>query len=134
LPEGLLKAVDLLVVNEFEAAQVAGAREPEGPEEALALARELARRVPVAVVTLGARGLVWAGVEGEGALPAFEVRAVDTTAAGDAFVGGLAAALAAGEPLQPALRFASAAGALAATRPGAQPSLPNKEAVETLLP
>ncbi len=134
LPEGLLKAVDLLVVNEFEAAQVAGAREPEGPEEALALARELARRVPVAVVTLGARGLVWAGVEGEGVLPAFEVRAVDTTAAGDAFVGGLAAALAAGEPLQPALRFASAAGALAATRPGAQPSLPNKEAVETLLP
>jgi len=133
LPEGLLKAVDLLVVNEFEAAQVAGAREPEGPEEALALARELARRVPVAVVTLGARGLVWAGVEGEGVLPAFEVRAVDTTAAGDAFVGGLAAALAAGEPLQPALRFASAAGALAATRPGAQPSLPHRREAEALL-
>ncbi|WP_457629618.1 ribokinase [Oceanithermus sp.] len=133
LPEELMGALDLLVVNEFEAAQVAGAREPEGPEEALALARQLARRVPVAVVTLGARGLVWAGVEGEGVLPAFEVRAVDTTAAGDAFVGGLAAALAAGEPLQPALRFASAAGALAATRPGAQPSLPRAAEVEALL-
>jgi len=133
LPEGLLKAVDLLVVNEFEAAQVAGAREPEGPEEALALARELARRVPIAVVTLGARGLVWAGEEGEGFLPAFPVEAVDTTAAGDAFVGGLAAALAAGEPLKPALRFASAAGALAATRPGAQPSLARAAEVEELL-
>lgn len=133
LPEGLLGALDVLVVNEFEAARVAGAHEPEGPEEALALARELARRVPVAVVTLGARGLVWAGAEGEGILPAFEVRAVDTTAAGDAFVGGLAAALAAGEPLERALRFASAAGALAATRHGAQPSLPSAEAVRTLL-
>ncbi|WP_456413791.1 ribokinase, partial [Oceanithermus profundus] len=84
LPEGLLGALGVLVVNEFEAARVADTREPEGPEEALALARALARRVPVAVVTLGARGLVWAGAEGEGTLPAFEVRAVDTTAAGDA--------------------------------------------------
>ena len=133
LPEGLMGALDLLVVNEFEAAQVAGAREPEGLEEALALARQLARQVPVAVVTLGARGLVWAGAEGEGYLPAFEVRAVDTTAAGDAFVGGLAAALAAGDPLAAALRFASAAGALAATRPGAQPSLPRAAEVEALL-
>ncbi|WP_456413575.1 PfkB family carbohydrate kinase, partial [Oceanithermus profundus] len=57
----------------------------------------------------------------------------DTTAAGDAFVGGLAAALAAGEPLVRALRFGSAAGALAATRPGAQPSLPTAEAVRSLL-
>ncbi|GEM90638.1 ribokinase [Oceanithermus desulfurans] len=133
LPAELLAAVDVLVVNEFEAARVAGAPEPETPEEALALARELARRVPLAVVTLGARGLVWAGTEGEGALPAFKVKPVDTTAAGDAFVGGLAAALAAGEPLEAALRFASAAGALAATRPGAQPSLPTADEVAGLL-
>ncbi|WP_293169757.1 ribokinase [Oceanithermus sp.] len=133
LPDELLGALDVLVVNEFEAAQVAGAAEPESPEAALALARELARRVPVVVVTLGARGLVWAGGGGEGHLPAFEVEPVDTTAAGDAFVGGLAAALAAGEPLEQALRFGSAAGALAATRPGAQPSLPRRAEVEGLL-
>ena len=133
LPDELLGALDVLVVNEFEAAQVAGAAEPESPEAALALARELARRVPVVVVTLGARGLVWAGDGGEGHLPAFEVEPVDTTAAGDAFVGGLAAALAAGEPLEQALRFGSAAGALAATRPGAQPSLPRRAEVEGLL-
>ncbi|HGY10450.1 MAG TPA: ribokinase [Oceanithermus profundus] len=133
LPDELLGALDVLVVNEFEAAQVAGAAEPESPEAALALARELARRVPVVVVTLGARGLVWAGTEGEGHLPAFEVDPVDTTAAGDAFVGGLAAALAAGEPLERALDYGSAAGALAATRPGAQPSLPAADEVAGLL-
>jgi ribokinase len=133
LPAELLAATDVLVVNEFEAAQVAGAAEPTGPEEALALARELAQRVPVVVVTLGSRGLVWAGAEGEGHLPAFEVEAVDTTAAGDAFVGGLAAALAAGNPLEEALRFGSAAGALAATGLGAQTSLPTLREVGRLL-
>ncbi len=133
LPAGLLDATDVLVVNEFEAALVAGAAEPEEPEAALALARELARRAPVAVVTLGARGLVWAGAGGEGVRPAFEVDPVDTTAAGDAFVGGLAAALAAGEPLERALDYGSAAGALAVTRPGAQPSLPTADEVAGLL-
>ena len=117
LPEDLLAVTDVLVVNEFEAVQVAGAAEPESPEAALALAR----------------GLVWAGTEGEGHLPAFEVDPVDTTAAGDAFVGGLAAALAAGNPLLEALRFGSAAGALAATRFGAQASLPKPGDVGRLL-
>ncbi len=124
LTDELLQEVDVLVVNEFEAAQVAGAEEPQTPEEALELARRLAGRVPVAVITLGERGLVWAGAEGEGHMPAFEVEEVDTTAAGDAFVGGLAAALAAGEDFISALSYGSAAGALAATEPGAQASLP----------
>jgi len=133
LPDELLQELDVLVVNEFEAAQVAGSDEPGSMEEALALARQLARRVPVVVITLGARGLVWAGAEGEGYLPAFEVQAVDTTAAGDAFVGGLAAALAAGEPFAAALKYGSAAGALAATRSGAQPSLPRVDEVSVLV-
>jgi len=133
LPNELLVALDVLVVNEFEAAQVAGEEEPESMEEALALARQLARHVSVVVVTLGSRGLVWAGAEGEGFLPAFEVQAVDTTAAGDAFVGGLAAALAGGEPFAAALKYGSAAGALAATRPGAQPSLPRKGEVSSFV-
>ncbi len=132
LPGELLNQLDVLVVNEFEAGVVAGRPEPASVEEALVLARELAGSVPVAVVTLGERGLVWAGAEGEGYLPAYEVEPVDTTAAGDAFVGGLAAGLAGGRPFAGALRLGAAAGALAATRPGAQPSLPRLEEAEAL--
>ena len=133
LPPELLRLLDVLVVNEFEAAQIAASTEPKTSEEALALARALSRLVPLVVVTLGEHGLVWAGASSEGTMPPFEVEPVDTTAAGDAFVGGLAAALAAGEPLEQALRFGSAAGALATTKPGAQPSLPRVNAINRLL-
>jgi ribokinase len=66
-------------------------------------------------------------------VPGYRVQAVDTTAAGDAFNGGLAVALAEGKPLVEAVRFANACGALATTRLGAQPSLPTAEQVEGLL-
>jgi len=133
LPEELLALLDLLVVNEHEAAAILEATPPETPEEALAQARALARRVPVSVITLGEKGLVYASGETSGHLPAFPVQAVDTTAAGDAFVGALAAALAEGAPLSDALRLGAAAGALAATRPGAQPSLPRRDEAVALL-
>jgi len=133
LPDALLANLDLLVVNAHEAATLLRAEPPEDPSSALSAARALARRVPIAVVTLGARGLAYAGVEGEGQLPAFLVRPVDTTAAGDAFTGALAAGLAEGMGLEQALRLGAAAGALAATRPGAQPSLPRREEAEALL-
>ena len=133
LPGELLTLLDLLVVNEHEAAAILEDDPPETPEEALAQAQPLARRVPVAVVTLGEKGLAYAGQEGLGTLPAFPVKAVDTTAAGDAFVGALAAALAEGASLSDALRLGAAAGALAATRPGAQPSLPRRDEVLALL-
>jgi ribokinase len=66
-------------------------------------------------------------------VPAHEVTAVDTTAAGDAFNGALAVALAEGKPLLEAVRYGMAAGALATTKRGAQPSLPMREAVEQFL-
>jgi ribokinase len=124
--------VDLLLVNEVEAAQLAESGPPRTPEEALDLARRLRELVPQVVLTLGSQGAVWSGEE-EGHLPAFAVRAVDATAAGDAFAGALAVALAEGMSMRAALRFASAAGALATTRPGAQPSLPFRSEVEALL-
>lgn len=128
----ILDEVDLLVVNEHEAGILAG-REPQTSEEALAIASSLARKVPQAVVTLGAQGLVFAGREGEGMMAAFPVEAIDTTASGDAFVGALAEALVEGRPFREALRWGAAAGALAATRRGAQPSLPRREALLDLL-
>jgi len=132
LPREAWKGVDVLVVNEVEAAELADVPQPQTPREALALARHLCDLVPRTVLTLGAQGAVWAG-EAEGHLPAFPVPAVDSTAAGDAFAGALAVALAEGKSLPEAVRFASAAGALATTRPGAQPSLPLRGEVEALM-
>ncbi|PZQ27717.1 MAG: ribokinase [Stenotrophomonas acidaminiphila] len=125
LPAGLLDDVDLLVVNEGELATLAGPG---------TLAEQLARLpVPCVVVTLGARGCV-ARRGGELFLqPAFPVDAVDTTAAGDTFCGALAARLAQHAPLADALRFASAASALACTRLGAQTSVPTRAEVDAWL-
>jgi ribokinase len=134
-----LRHVDVLVVNESEGALLLGteaAALAERPEEA---ARALTARVATVVVTLGAAGCAWAtratATEGaaSGRVAAYPVTAVDTTAAGDAFVGALAAALDRGTPLEQALRSGNAAGALAATVRGAQPSLPTEAAIAALV-
>ncbi len=121
----LWRLVDVLVVNESEAALLAG-QPVHGVASALAAARILQGRGPETVaVTLGAEG----GVLVDGAeawyIPAVPVRAVDATAAGDAWVGALAAALARGEGFLQAAVFASAAGAITVTRRGALPALPS---------
>jgi ribokinase len=132
-PGSLLALVDFLVPNEHEAAHLSGL-----PTESLVDANEAAqhftgRGVPHAIITRGARGAVWVSPSSSGSVAAYRVSPVDTVAAGDAFCGGLAAALASGEPLPDALRWASAAGALATTIAGAVPSLPTRDAVEQLL-
>lgn len=125
LPAALLEAVDVLVVNEGELAALTGTHD---------LAEGLSRiRVPCLVVTLGARGS-YARVAEEVILqPAFAIDAVDTTAAGDTFCGVLAAHLGQGAHLADALRYASAASALACTRLGAQSSIPTQAQVEEFL-
>ena len=131
LPPELLSAVDLLVANEVEAATLLHGRLPARPDDtALAL---LALGVGGAILTLGERGLWLAQAGRLEHVPAFEVRAVDTTAAGDAFLGGLAAARVRGAELAEACRYGAAAAALAVTRPGAQPSLPTAVEVQALL-
>jgi ribokinase len=120
--------VDWLVVNETEAAAVLG-RKVEGLTDAgQAAAGLLAAGARHAVVTAGAHGAALApGTGPEGApltIEAFRVEAVDTVGAGDTFVGALAVALAAGVPPGEAVRAAAAAGATAATRPGAQAGMP----------
>lgn len=136
LPAEVLAEVDWLIPNEFEASLVLG--EPVSvatTEAALDVARRLREHGPRAVViTLGARGAIAIDPDGaEHVLDAFRVTPVDTTAAGDAFCGGFAAALARGVPVATALRRACATGALTTTRPGAVPSIPTEAEVDTLL-
>jgi ribokinase len=115
---------DWLVVNETEAGAVLG-RPVRGLAEAgEAAAALLTTGAQHAVVTAGAHGAAHAGPDGAGTTGAFRVDAVDTVGAGDTFVGALAVALAAGIPAAEAVRAASAAGATAATRPGAQAGMP----------
>jgi len=126
LPPDLLALVDVVKPNETEAAHLTGL--PTGdPAQARRAAAQLREAGPRhAIVTLGARGAVWEGPDGGGHLPAAEACVVDTTAAGDAFAGALAVALARGAPFAQAVDDGCLAGALAATRAGARPGLPTR--------
>lgn len=130
LPEPLLALSDILVVNETEAERMLG-RSDLPAAMAAALAPRHARGV---VLTAGADGAHWAGQDG-GAhhAPSPSVQVVDSTGAGDAFIGAFAAALAAGLPETAALRRGVAAGALACRRAGAVPSLPRLAEIEAAL-
>lgn len=123
-----LSGVALLIVNEVEAAALAGVNEPQ------AAADVLRQRYPSAesVLTLGADGLIHGGPDGIASLAAFPVQAVDETGAGDAFIGFLMAALLAGAPMPEALRLGAAAGALAATKAGAASSIPTLAEAQAL--
>jgi len=132
LPASLLGQLEVLVVNELEAEPLLGraAADPEDAEQAARTAVALGAQA--AVVTLGAAGAVLAQGESMHRVEPQRVLAVDATGAGDAFVGALAAALAAGAALIQAAELAGAAGAAAVTKPGAQASLPRPEDLRRL--
>ncbi len=126
LPDELYQLVDIITPNEVEAGQLVGFP-VDNQESAITAAKVLLQRgVKCAIVKLGAKGAVCATAEETFFVPAFPVHAVDTVAAGDAFNGGLAAALYRGLSLHQAIIWGSAAGALTATKLGAQTSLPDK--------
>ncbi len=126
LPTDLLKNVDIIVPNEGECTLLAGYK-IHSQEDYLPAAQALQKQGPGTVVmTLGANGAYVLYQDTASLVPAFSIEAKDTTAAGDAFVAGLAVALAEGQILSEAVRCANAAGALTATKPGAQPSLPSR--------
>jgi len=126
----LLGDVAVLVVNDIEARELFGFDAALGADEVAGLAGDLDTAL---VVTLGSRGVLFAPARGPATtLPAFAVDAIDTVGAGDAFVGGLAAALAAGADLETAVTWGSAAGALTATVSGARHPGLTRAAVETL--
>ncbi len=123
VPERLLELADPLVVNEFEAGLVLGEEPPEGMAQGATAAANLAENSRSVIVTLGGAGAVVAGPSGVTRVPPTDVdRVVDTTGAGDAFVGVLAAELSDGASLEEAARQASRAAAATVRLPGASES------------
>ena len=137
--DDLFTCVDILVVNESEAAGIAETPVDTPQSARRAATRLLIKGVKNTIITLGAQGCVWSTIgnsEGQFShrwIRTIPVTQVDATAAGDAFCGALAAKLAEGLVMSEALRWAGAAGAVAVTRLGALPSLPTTEEVEALL-
>lgn len=133
LPPKLYSLVDIITPNEVEASQLVGFT-VDGQATARQAAVELRRRgVAVAIVKLGDRGVLCQTSTETFFVPAFSVTAVDTVAAGDAFNGGLAVALAEGHSLREAVVWGAAAGALTATKAGAQSALPDRATFEAFL-
>lgn len=133
----LLALVDILVLNETELGFLAGSGLSESDEAAriIAVARQLqAREDQTICVTLGKRGVLALAGREEIAVPGRAVKALDTTGAGDCFVGALAAQLADDVPLRAALAFANAAASISVQRMGAGPSMPTAAEVAAVLP
>ena len=135
-PAELLQSVDVAVLNEIELSQATGTKlGASSPQEAIVagcnVLRERGARAVIA--TLGPRGAVVVGATGVDAIPAFQTRVVDTTGAGDCFVGALAARLAAGLTPVEAARFASAAASCSVERLGAAPAMPTGDEVAARL-
>lgn len=133
LDDSVLRMATVLTPNETETEILTG-MPASTPEEAEKAARSLlARGVENVVLTLGDKGALLVREDQKQAVPARKVNVVDTTAAGDAFNGALAVAIARGDGWSDALAFANAVAALAVTKFGAQPSMPTKAEVETFI-
>lgn len=134
LPAELLSLVDVLIPNETETALLTGLPTDTQSEIEAAAAKLRQFGVGTLILTLGERGALLTDPEGTRQFASFTPsQVVDTTAAGDAFVGGLATALAEGKPIAEAILWGNAAGSLAVTRMGAQPSLPTRAEVVAVL-
>jgi ribokinase len=133
LDDALLSTVDLLIPNEAELEFLSGAPARTEVELSAAARRLLNRGAKAVIVTLGEKGCLYVNPEHVRIFEAYKVDAVDTTAAGDSFIGGLAVALSEGKTIEAAISFATAVAALTVTKQGAQSSLPYRHEVEEFL-
>lgn len=133
LSNDILRRISVLTPNETEAEVLTGFSVIKKSDVAKAAEALLSKGVQAVLITIGAQGVYVATSKEKEFVPAFKVKVVDTTAAGDAFNGALAVALAENVPIIDAVRFASAAGAIATTKMGAQPSLPSRAEIESFL-
>jgi ribokinase len=131
LPAAMLARVDYLIPNEIEAAMLAGTATDAVMAAATVLRASGCRNV---LVTLGAKGVLAALAEGTRTFAAHPVAAVDSTAAGDTFIGGFVAALAGGEPVADAIALGQRAAAWSVTRHGAQTSIPHRHELSGDIP
>ena len=133
LPDELIALADYIIPNETELSLLTSQKIEDIPS-AESAARDLLRRgARNVIVTLGSKGALLVNSEASKQIHTFKVEVVDTTAAGDAFIGGFATSLLENKSLEEAVRFGCACGALATTKFGAQPSLPTKEEVEKII-
>jgi ribokinase len=133
LPDELIALPDFLLPNETELSLLTNQRVDDLASAEKAAKTLLERGAQNVIVTLGANGALIVNKELTKHIPAFNVDVIDTTAAGDAFIGGFASALLQNKPLEEAVRYGCACGALATTKFGAQPSLPTREEVERFI-
>ncbi|KII36913.1 ribokinase [Pseudomonas fluorescens] len=134
LPADWFAAIDYLIPNESEATVLSGLQVDSLDTAESAASRLIAMGAGKVIITLGAQGSLFANGQDFEHFPAPKVQAVDTTAAGDTFVGGFAAALANGKSESEAIRFGQIAAALSVTRAGAQPSIPTLFDVQAFKP
>ena len=133
IPMELMNLVDILVPNETETEFLTGFRLTDMESIKSAAKHLLEESVPTVVLTLGDQGALLATAEDIQLVPSYSVKAVDATAAGDAFCGTLAVSVARGDSWESAVNFANAAGALTVTKLGAAPSIPTREQVIELI-
>ena len=133
IPDTLLSLVDIITPNESEA-EILTDMPTETNSQAMEAAHHLlSKGVETVILTLGSRGSLLLTEKMEKHIPAYSVDVIDTTAAGDAFCGALAAILSNGSIIEEAIKIANAAGALAVTKLGAEPSLPTKKDIDQLI-
>jgi len=133
LSPSLLKVVSVLTPNESEARILTGVEVVDANSARKAAEMLLSTGVKAVIVTLGSKGFLLAEGNTTELVPAMEVQAVDTTAAGDAFAGSLAVGLAQGQSLREAALFANRVAAFSVTRLGAQPSMPTRSELEEFI-
>ncbi len=133
IPSEFFAYCSVITPTETEAQALVGFPVVDRTSAAQAAEQLLARGVGIAVVKLGAQGVYFANADGGDFVTPFQVDAIDSVAAGDAFNGALAVSLAEGATLEQSVRMAAASGALAVTKSGAQDSMPYRKEVEGLV-